>query len=997
MDLSVIYAKTPKGARLRKSLFGGLSAQLMKILALVDGKATAQEMLAQLDGLAAQKLILALTQIEKEGYIKRVEATATDDDWALDTFFSPMIVEEVDSIEEIDGKAELETFLELEAIAKAKEAHRREDERKAREIEAQIRAKEKAKAEAEARAQAELVARWEAERQEKAEHEAGEKAALAAQEQAEKIRVRLEIEAKAKAEAEAQAQARMESERIAREAEEKQKMAEVNARQKAELEAQALVERIRVKEKARREALRIAREAKEVQEAQKKAEDEARIEAEIAAREASEIMRIKAEAEAKALAEDEEKARIEAERIARAAEEAQKLIEAEAYAKAEEQTRLAAEQQATEAAEAREQAALQARQEAEEARIEAELAAQAAQAKEEARLEGERQAKQAAEAREKAEQEASIEAERLRALAEAEAQAQLAAQENARLEAERIAREAEEVRMKAEAEAHAKKIEEARLAAEHQAQLEAEALAQVKAQAKEQARLEKERLAKLKAEAAAQSKAEAKARKEAERIAKKEKSAALAQQKSEQKAAEKEAREEAKRLASELMGEKPLCKKYGVTDIAKAKIRKFNITVLSRFKSTEPSKVNTKKWFSGTFKLILVYVPILLLLLVGLMHVVPLNMLVKPIENLATESIGAPVAVDEVRASLLPQPHLVLNHVVIGEHSALSIEAAHVTVAISSLLDEDKIVESLVIEGVELAPKDFSLPLQWINQASKAEQVKIEQISFKKVNLKIRELELATFNGKAELNALRQLNSIVLTSIDHVLSVEITPQIGQFNLKLTADHWPLPLNPKIVFEELKASGTCNQEGIKFNQVHGSIYGGQFTANTVLNWSDAWAASGNYNLTKANTAQILKTFASTGSVDGKLSLVGQFTGQSTEAAKFMDDAELTANFEIPSGKINGVDLPRAMMSSEDKSLEGYATNFDKLTGNVRVKNGRYQYRNLVLRTPNMQAQGQFEIDPNQAISGKIYANLSAKARSFQSTFDLTGKVSNVKRQ
>ena len=106
--------------------------------------------------------------------------------------------------------------------------------------------------------------------------------------------------------------------------------------------------------------------------------------------------------------------------------------------------------------------------------------------------------------------------------------------------------------------------------------------------------------------------------------------------------------------------------------------------------------------------MILVYVPILLLLLVGLMHVVPLNMLVKPIENLATESIGAPVAVDEVRASLLPQPHLVLNHVVIGEHSALSIEAAHVTVAISSLLDEDKIVESLVIEGVELAPVSYT-------------------------------------------------------------------------------------------------------------------------------------------------------------------------------------------------------------------------------------------------------------------------------------------------
>jgi len=45
---------------------------------------------------------------------------------------------------------------------------------------------------------------------------------------------------------------------------------------------------------------------------------------------------------------------------------------------------------------------------------------------------------------------------------------------------------------------------------------------------------------------------------------------------------------------------------------------------------------------------------------------------------------------------------------------------------------------------------------------------------------------------------------------------------------------------------------------------------------------------------------------------------------------------------------------------------------------------------------LQAQGHVQIAPDEAISGKISLNAVAQGRSFQSTFDLTGKVSNVKR-
>ncbi|HNZ56305.1 MAG TPA: hypothetical protein PKL58_02980, partial [Methylophilaceae bacterium] len=226
MDLSIIYAKTPKGVRLRKSLFGGLPAHLMKIMALVDGKTSAQHILNQLDGFSEQKFVAALSQIENEGYIKAVEVIAQEDDWELDTFFAPMVVEEVYNVEEIDGTAELETYLELEQIAKKKEAERREDELKAREIEAQIRAKEIAKAEAKIR---QKDAEEQARRAQEAELER-QKAEAEARKQA-------EMKAKAQAKFEAQEKAHVEAERIAREVELATIRAETEAAQeKAKLE-----------------------------------------------------------------------------------------------------------------------------------------------------------------------------------------------------------------------------------------------------------------------------------------------------------------------------------------------------------------------------------------------------------------------------------------------------------------------------------------------------------------------------------------------------------------------------------------------------------------------------------------------------------------------------------------------------------------------------------------------------------------------------------------
>ncbi|HOY70341.1 MAG TPA: AsmA-like C-terminal region-containing protein [Methylotenera sp.] len=1013
MNLTAIYTKTAEGLRVRKALFGGLSAPLKRVIDLVDGHESVQAIAKQLSDMPESKVIAAVTQLEKDGYIKYLSEATTEDDWEFGTVFSPMVVEEIEVEDQLDFPADLAPS----QLAEIVEANRLEDERKAREIKAQIRLKEKAKAEIEenARIEAQRIAQ-EAIEKEKTENQARAKAALEAKlkaeaeelarqlaeqkarEEAEKIQQekdRLEREAQALAEASAAAEAqakleaeakkqaeenekaRLEAERIASEAAEVQRQADLRAAKIiAEEEAKAAEEALRIaqlqaireaEERANAEAEQIAVELRLKQEA----EDKIRIEAERAAREAEEKQRNaeetlhKAELEAQALVERiraKEKARREQVRKTREEEAAKQKADEEA--KAAEDARLAQEQQARQEAEAQERALAEAR------------------------------------AIEEAKQKARLEAERI--LREEE-NARREAEEAARLEAERIAQEEEATRRKAE-EAELQKAQEeaeeiSRLAAEKQARLEAETIAL----AQEEARAEKERVAQEKARAA-QEKAEEKARVKAEEKAQKEAEKRAKQEQKAARAAEKAAQKLAKMQTIAPMGahDSRLGADDGDREILSWEVMQAQIKHQSSRKKLRLPKVlsasNLKIWFKRFIRFLVIYVPILALVLLGFMHFAPLTMLVEPVEKIASDSLGTPVKVGEVRASLWPQPHFVLQQVTLGEKkSTLNVGVAHIEPEISTLFDKTKVMHSITVDGLNIAQEDYAIPLQSVNKLIASDQLDVRAIQFKNVKLNINEFVFGTFDGWVDFDKTRGLSGLEMKSVEQALTLHIRPVNGTYQVMMKAQQYKLPFGEKVVFDEITAHGLYQQNQVNFDQIDGEIYGGDFNANALLNWQNAWQITGDFKLNKVNTQQVLKAFSSAGSVDGKLTLSGNFNAHSTSAATLMDAAEVNASFEVPNSKISGIDIPRNIVTPTDQSLEGYATYFDKLSGNLKVANGRYQYRNLVLKSAKLQVQGQVDIDDKQNISGKLSANLYTPTRNFQTQYDLTGKIDNVKRK
>jgi hypothetical protein len=712
----------------------------------------------------------------------------------------------------------------------------------------------------------------------------------------------------------------------------------MRAKREAERETQA-----EVAEKSRFDA---AEQAKHIAEADVKARQEVeRIEREKSEAEA----RLQAEAEHKAKTETEQQARAEAEQQAQAEAEEKARLEAERI----EREKAEAIARETAEAEARLQAEVErkARAEAEEqARVEAERKAQA-EAAEQLRLEQERIA------REEAEELARVENER-RMQEELAEKARQEAEENARLEAERVERE------KAEAIARAE--------AEEQARLQAEAERKAKAEEEEKARAEAKRVAEIEA-------AEQRLR-EAERVAREELKAQQEAETKAQAAAEKAAREEAKRLAKEEKAEKARLK---AEEKAGAKALRGPIML----------KIQGAK----LLKSLLITIPLVLILAVGLMHVINLGMLIAPIEKLATASVGEPVKVQQVYASLFPQPHLVLTDVSVGSNADVKIGSVHIVSTVSMLFNDVKDIQSLDIHHVTLTPADFGRQAQWIKNAAKSGKLKIARITLKHISFRVSDLEPESFSGKVALTPSAELDHVELVNADGNITLLLTPQNGSAAVTLTASDWQPPLFKKLAFDEITAKGIISQNQISFSQVEAKAFGGIIKAQGELRWGGRLNTSGNFELIKMTLPRVLAAYDSGASVDGTLNANATFTSSADQASELVSSAEVNADFEVLTGKVDGIALSHVLVAgpASKPTADADFTRFDILNGNLQFQDGQYKYKQFTLKTEQFNAHGNFNLGLDNTVSGKVIAELKSASQRRQGSFTISGKVADVK--
>ena len=759
-----------------------------------------------------------------------------------------------------------------------------------------------------------------------------------------------------------------EDQRKANEAADAERREQVS-RQKAEVERKAreaaeLAARQAAESKAKDEAERKGREAAELA-ARQAAESKAKDEAERKAREAAELAARQA-AETKAKEEAERKAREEAERAAREAAERKEREEAERKAReeaehnareeAERVAREAAEHEAKLKAEARERARLE--EEAKRRAI-AEDAERQAQAKaadrERARLEEEAVRRQIAERQAKEEaQRKAIEESQLRMREEAERRQREAREQAERagsLEAERQAAQASDTQRRAREEAD-------RYTAELSPHLEAAAapperaatpapmgafssLAELEANAPQSVIGLDEPPVGMDEAAGAQTAGTEKSHKEIEKEAK---------ERAKQEArARKEAEKEAKRIAR------------------------------------ASGRAGGRKFATGK-----IIVAVLVLLVGGAIAYVFSVSADKPaIERMLSARLATKVTVG--KADFTPFPaELRLTDLKVGE---IVLPRVVATADIASLASSEKVWRNVDITGLTLNPAQLE-KLAAIGTAepprAQAPSFTLQRIRALGVTISGTPMALPKFDAAVLVGAGGTLKQVTLSLPDGAAQVLLAPLEKGWQVDIESRGVTWPLGPKIGWESLRAKGTANATGIKFDELNLTVGGGVVRGSGDLTWQSGWKFGGSVDVSGVDAEAIGSVFYGVSPVAGPLE--GKF-GVSLAAASLaslFDTPQIDGNFLMTKVVFKTVDFARLLQGADPG---GGQTRLNEMTGSIAVAGGRLQIRQVRGNSGLLNVTGSADVLADKSVSGTVNVELGAGGSRGRTTLRVHGTLAD----
>ncbi|MDP2241251.1 MAG: AsmA-like C-terminal region-containing protein [Burkholderiales bacterium] len=1034
MALNTVYTKTAKGVLDVKNKALRLTRELGLLFLAIDGKSTFAN-LALKTGIAENKLKEALDKMVADGHIKAIESASTTaavaampaaDTEDLD-FTSPA------TVAKLNAEAETRVKTEAQAKARAQEAARAATEAKARQeteararamAEAKMKAEAQAKAKAEAEAKAANDARAKAEQealvaanaQAKAAAEARVRAAMEAKTKAEaEARLRATAEALAKQEAEAktvgEARAREESEARARAETEARAHAEAETRARSTLEAQikAMAEALAQAEaRAKQEAearVRMETEIKARAEAEARARAEA--EARAAAAEAA-VSQAQAMAEAAANAKAEVRAKESAqgkgdpEIMARMEEAMKALEEAKARVREEAKGRENAEARAREEAAARKHAETESKTRAEtehkkseeaEARAKAqirELREQSRKAREEAEAnaDAERKAREQAEANADAERKSRDEAIR-KAREDVERKAR--AEVDAMIAAERTAREAAEQKAKQELSTKIKAERKAREEAERQTEIAHKARAEAEKKAREATGSDSEAANKARAEAEASArKAEAalakalatadterKARAEAEKRAKTEAVARIMQEKELREKADSEVNQ---RVAAELkareLAERKEDARYRLEATERARAAAENQKTQLEEESHSAAQSSLPRKPTHWARNAAIGTVVLIASAVGLLQFVPLTGQIVSVQQIMAQRLQQPVTISDMRYALFPTPHLKLERVGIGKLQEIKIGSIVANVWPTTLLAEQKDIDSIEVNSVDMDQNALSMFPGWIKPVTGANNLRVGKVIITAVRLAAKSLEVPVFNADITLERNGTLKKALIS--DGKLRMDLAPSDQGWRINATASNWRLPFGPQIEFDNLTLTAFIDGQKADIKGIEGHFGRGTITGSASASWDADIRMSGDISLSNGDLGKYLGVFTRDFAATGTLNLTATYDLQAASLTALFNQPRVEVNFNAEKGTLNNVDLVRSIQTPSRDGTRGGKTSFNDLAGSLQVQGKRYAYRELQLTSGPMSATGSIDVAADGELSGRINAELGTKS-------------------
>ena len=351
--------------------------------------------------------------------------------------------------------------------------------------------------------------------------------------------------------------------------------------------------------------------------------------------------------------------------------------------------------------------------------------------------------------------------------------------------------------------------------------------------------------------------------------------------------------------------------------------------------------------------------------------VVPVAPFIPDITRLASEKLGQPVTMEDLRLHLIPKPRIVGSRITVGKSDQVMIGELEIEPDLLSFVLGPRTIRLIRAERVAIDESVFQLLApRGRAKASPGQPIVVRRLVLDQVRLEHRRVELPLFDVEVHFDESLRVQHARFEARDGSLRLDARPMgLEATELTFRAANWTLPLGAPLTFETLAAQGTLRREQLELSSIEGLLYGGKVIGSVRAEWGAQWQLVGKAQVADVDLAPVQKALGKPAKFSGRLKADAAFSTRAQVAAELREALALDGPFEVVGGTYRGVDLSKAgQMASNVASSD--ATAFEELKGKLEVRGALLRINELCMRSPNVVAGGNVEIAPDRKLSGKL---------------------------
>jgi len=352
---------------------------------------------------------------------------------------------------------------------------------------------------------------------------------------------------------------------------------------------------------------------------------------------------------------------------------------------------------------------------------------------------------------------------------------------------------------------------------------------------------------------------------------------------------------------------------------------------------------------------------------------IPMGDLRKAIEAQLTNEFGRPIKVGRIYFVVLPRPQLVLEGVA-DDRQTLQVGRARVVPAVGSLFTQRIVLRQLKLSDIH-ADAEALQSLFVRRQAPAPSNLLVQRIRIDNATLRAGPASFDDIQADILIGADGRPQRIDATLDGERLRVQVLPTAtGALQVAMQGSDWSPPLGSRIRLDQVEATALLEPNRIEAWNVQARIGKGSAFGFLSVRWTPAWTVTGEFSLRDVAIAKLLATEGAPPAVEGLLQATPRFVMRARQVDKLLHRLELASDFVVHDAIVRKFDLEAAVGSGSSARKVDSVSQFDRISGHVAYRRGRFQFSELKGNSGALVATGSIAIGADRSLHGRVDAQL-----------------------